>query len=168
MSELESLLAAASRDISAAPDVRVLEEVRVRLLGKKGVVTGLLKGLGQLAPEARREQGARINAVKERLLALLDVRQREVGAEQLQAELDTDRVDVTLPGRREATGGLHPITLTLNRIESIFARAGYDVVDGPEVEDDYHNFEALNIPAHHPARAMHDTFYLGDENTLLR
>ena len=168
MSELETLLATAARDISAAADVRALEEVRVRLLGRKGEVTGLLKGLAQLAPDARRAQGAQINGLKEQLQALLDARQRSVGAEQMQAELTAQRVDVTLPGRRETTGGLHPITLALNRIESIFAGAGYDVVDGPEVEDDYHNFEALNIPAHHPARAMHDTFYLGDENTLLR
>ena len=168
MSELESLLAAAARDISVASDVRALEEVRVRLLGRKGEVTSLLKGLARLAPDARRAQGAQINGLKEQLQALLDVRQRAVGAEQMQAELTAQRVDVTLPGRRETTGGLHPITLALNRIESIFAGAGYDVVDGPEVEDDYHNFEALNIPAHHPARAMHDTFYLGDENTLLR
>ena len=168
MSELETLLATAARDISAAADVRALEEVRVRLLGRKGEVTGLLKGLAQLAPDARRAQGAQINGLKEQLQALLDARQRAVGAEQMQAELTAQRVDVTLPGRRETTGGLHPITLALNRIESIFAGAGYDVVDGPEVEDDYHNFEALNIPAHHPARAMHDTFYLGDENTLLR
>ena len=168
MGDVERLLAAGLTDIAAARDNRALEEIRVRLLGKKGELTGLLRQLGQMADAERRAFGAQVNEAKDALTAAIEARQRLLGAEQLAARLQAERVDVTLPGRRENTGSLHPITQALERIESIFVRAGYGVVDGPEIEDDYHNFEALNLPQDHPARAMHDTFYLGDESTLLR
>jgi phenylalanyl-tRNA synthetase alpha chain len=165
--ELQQILDDARAAVAAAEDERSLDAVRVRYLGKKGQLTGLLKNLGQLAPERRPEAGAAINAAKENLQGWLSSRKALLAAQQLEAELSTDRVDVTLPGRRQSVGGLHPVTSVLLRIQAIFAGAGYAVVTGPEIEDDYHNFEALNIPAHHPARAMHDTFYFGD-GLLLR
>jgi len=165
--ELERILDDAQAAVSAAEDERALDAVRVHYLGKKGQLTALLKNLGKLSPEERPQAGAAINAAKEHVQGWLASRKTALSADQLEAALSADRVDVTLPGRHQSTGGLHPVTSVLLRIEAIFAGAGYDVVTGPEIEDDYHNFEALNIPAHHPARAMHDTFYFGD-GTLLR
>jgi phenylalanyl-tRNA synthetase alpha chain len=164
---LQRLDADARAAVAAATDERALDEVRVRYLGKKGELTALLKGLGQLPAEVRPAAGARIHAVKERVEAILSERRTALSSAQLAAALAAERVDVSLPGRRQSSGGLHPVTQAMLRIEEIFAGAGYTVVTGPEVEDDYHNFEALNIPAHHPARAMHDTFYFAD-GTLLR
>ena len=158
---------AALTAVAAAVDEQALDDVRVRYLGRKGEVTALLKALGRLDPSERPVAGARINATKRRIQAAIDARREALGKEQLQRDLAVDAVDVTLPGRATPTGSLHPITQTLRRIERIFVVAGYDVVSGPEIEDDYHNFEALNIPAHHPARAMHDTLYL-DNGMLLR
>ncbi len=165
--ELERILDDAQAAVSAAEDERALDAVRVHYLGKKGQLTALLKNLGKLSPEERPQAGAAINAAKEHVQGWLASRKTALAAGQLEAALSADRVDVTLPGRRQTVGGLYPVTSVLLRIEAIFAGAGYDVVTGPEIEDDYHNFEALNIPAHHPARAMHDTFYFGD-GTLLR
>ena len=136
-------------------------------LGRRGRITQRLKGLGSLPPAERPAAGARINAAKSALLAAIDARAAQLAQGQLAESLAAEAVDVTLPGRRQSAGSLHPVTQTLRRIEAIFVGAGYDVVTGPEVEDDYHNFEALNLPPHHPARAMWDTFYL-EGGLLLR
>ncbi|MEZ5557809.1 MAG: phenylalanine--tRNA ligase subunit alpha [Pseudomonadales bacterium] len=164
---LQALLEEARAAIDTAADERALDAVRVHFLGKKGVITAQLKTLGQLPPEERPQAGARINVAKDQVQDWIGTRQQTLASEQLARALAEERIDVTLPGRRTGQGGLHPVTQTLLRIEEIFVGAGYDVVDGPEVENDYYNFEALNIPAHHPARAMHDTFYFAD-GTLLR
>jgi phenylalanyl-tRNA synthetase alpha chain len=153
--------------IADAADVLALEQIRVRVLGKNGSLTALLKQLGSLPPEERPQAGQAINEAKRSLQAAIDGRRAELEAAALAARLSAERIDVTLPGRGQGTGGLHPVTRTLQRIERLFTSAGFSVVEGPEIEDDYHNFEALNIPAHHPARAMHDTFYF-DEHLLLR
>jgi len=158
---------AALAAVEAAPDERSLDSVRVRYLGRRGELTLLLRALGEMDPDERPRAGARINAAKTRVQQAVDLRRSAFGAEQLQRELAKDAVDVTLPGRRRPGGSLHPITMTFRRIERIFEAAGYDVVAGPEIEDEYHNFEALNIPQDHPARAMHDTLYL-DNGMLLR
>ncbi len=135
-------------------------------LGKKGQLTGILKNLGTLSPEDRPKAGALINEVKQELTSLLNARKDDLEQQALAEKLAAERVDVTLPGRRVDAGGLHPITRTIQRVEDFFAGMGFDVVEGPEIEDDYHNFEALNIPEHHPARAMHDTFYIDDTHVL--
>ena len=165
--DAERIESAALAAVAVAGDEQSLENVRVQFLGRKGEVTALLKGLGSLDAAERPAAGARINATKNRVQAAVDARRTALGMERLRRELDSDAVDVTLPGRAASGGTLHPITQTLRRIEQIFIVAGYDVVSGPEIEDDYYNFEALNIPAHHPARAMHDTLYL-DNGMLLR
>jgi phenylalanyl-tRNA synthetase alpha chain len=139
----------------------------VQFLGKKGEITSLMKNLGNVAPEDRPKIGAVINEAKDQVQNALNARKDELENSALNARLASEKVDVTLPGRAVQEGGLHPVTRTLERIETIFRNAGYQVAEGPEVEDDFHNFEALNIPSHHPARAMHDTFYF-DATTLLR
>lgn len=170
-SDLDSRLAELTRDaqqaVQGAADERGLDDVRVRYLGKKGAITALLKTLGGLPAEERPAAGARINAAKEALQESIGERGRALASEQMAARLSAEQVDVTLPGRRHSGGGLHPVSQALMRMEEIFVGAGYAVVTGPEVENDYYNFEALNIPAHHPARGMHDTFYFAD-GTLLR
>lgn len=166
MQSLEDIKAEAAAAIDAAADIASLEELRVSYLGKKGALTGLLKGLGQLSAEERPKAGAEINAVKQVLNEQLNSRRDTLQSEALSAQLATESIDVTLPGRRAEAGALHPITRTIQRMETFFASMGFDVVEGPEIEDDYHNFEALNIPAHHPARAMHDTFYVDDTHVL--
>jgi phenylalanyl-tRNA synthetase alpha chain len=166
MQSLEDIKAEAAAAIEAATDVAALEELRVSYLGKKGALTGLLKGLGQLSAEERPKAGAEINAVKQVLNEQLNTRKESLQSEALSAQLAAEAIDVTLPGRRAEAGALHPITRTIQRMETFFASMGFDVVEGPEIEDDYHNFEALNIPAHHPARAMHDTFYVDDTHVL--
>ncbi|MCK0752710.1 MULTISPECIES: phenylalanine--tRNA ligase subunit alpha [Chromohalobacter] len=167
MDHLPQLVAEARAAIEGAQDVQALDEVRVHFLGKKGEITALLKGLGQLPPEERPKAGERINEAKQILSDELESRKQTLKDAELDARLARERIDVTLPGRGETTGGLHPVTRTLERIESLFAHIGFDVAVGPEIEDDYHNFEALNIPAHHPARGMADTFYF-DASRLLR
>ena len=166
MQSLEDIKAEAAAAIEAAADVAALEELRVSYLGKKGALTGLLKGLGQLSAEERPKAGAEINAVKQVLNEQLNARKAFLQSEALSAQLAAEAIDVTLPGRRAEAGALHPITRTIQRMETFFASMGFDVVEGPEIEDDYHNFEALNIPAYHPARAMHDTFYVDDTHVL--
>lgn len=166
MQSLEDIKAEAAAAIEAAADVAALEELRVSYLGKRGALTGLLKGLGQLSAEERPKAGAEINAVKQVLNEQLNARKESLQTEALSAQLAAEAIDVTLPGRRAEAGALHPITRTIQRMETFFASMGFDVVEGPEIEDDYHNFEALNIPAHHPARAMHDTFYVDDTHVL--
>ena len=165
--DIDKILNAALQATADSADLRALDAVRVNYLGKKGELTSLLKGLGQLDAAERPAAGARINEAKQALQNALDERKQGLEQEQLQAAISADAVDITLPGRNPGQGGLHPVTQAMLRIEDIFVGAGYDVVQGPEIENDYYNFEALNIPAHHPARAMHDTFYFGD-GTLLR
>ena len=165
-SELDRLLTDADREVAASDSIPALEEVRVRWLGRKGVLTERLKALGTLAPADRPAAGQRINTAKARVLSALEDRRTELERARDERELAGGRIDVTLPGRGESRGGLHPVTLTRLRIEQLFRRAGFDVAEGPEVEDDFHNFEALNIPRDHPARAMHDTFYFADGRLL--
>jgi phenylalanyl-tRNA synthetase alpha chain len=166
LENLQSLLQSARDEIEARTDLQALEEIRVRLLGKKGEITALLKSLGAMEHQARKQAGAQINQAKELVTKLLDERRTALEAERLAAQLASETVDVTLPGRGQAIGGLHPVTRVRRRIEQIFRNAGFSIADGPEIEDDWHNFEALNIPANHPARAMHDTFYFGDGRLL--
>jgi phenylalanyl-tRNA synthetase alpha chain len=144
-----------------------LDAVRVAYLGKKGELTAQLKNLGQLPADQRPAAGQAINRVKQEIQQLLETRRAQLGDEAIAERLQRETVDITLPGRRVAAGGLHPVTQTMNRIGLMFGKLGFDVAEGPEVEDDFHNFEALNIPEHHPARAMHDTFYF-DDGMLLR
>jgi len=167
MENLASLVELAQAAITKAGDAQALDQIRVQYLGKKGEVTQLLKGLGKLSPEERPKAGDQINKAKDALLQELNARRTELDTAQLQAKLAAEKIDVTLPGRGQSVGGLHPVTKTIQRIEDFFGSIGFSVAEGPEIEDDYHNFEALNIPAHHPARAMHDTFYF-NANTVLR
>ena len=166
--ELEQLLQAAQADIAACGDARALDALRVDLLGKKGRVTELLKQLGGMAPEQRKAFGERVNRVKEALSGALEARTATLASAALEARLASERIDVSLAGRGETTGGLHPITRTINRIAALFGELGFETVEGPEIEDDFHNFGALNIPEAHPARAMQDTFYALDGARLLR
>lgn len=167
MDNLHTLADEAELSIKAAGTVADLDQIRVEYLGKKGKITGMLKTLGKLSAEERPKAGAVINEVKVALQNTINTRRQELETALLQAQLDSERIDVTLPGRKSDVGSLHPVTQTMARIEEFFTSVGYQVEEGPEVEDDYHNFEALNIPAHHPARAMHDTFYI-DPTTVLR
>ena len=167
MSDLEQQIIAATKAIEAAADAAALDGVRVSYLGKKGEFTTLLKGLGQLSEAERPQAGAKINDAKQKIQTLIDQKKNELELAAISNKLANDTVDITLPGRRQDMGSLHPVTRTISRIHDFFVKAGFDVVEGPEIEDDYHNFEALNIPAHHPARAMHDTFYI-DERHVLR
>ncbi len=164
--DVETLINDATREIQAASDLAALDDLRVKYLGKKGVLTTHLKGLGKLPAAERPVQGQRINAAKTSLTTAITRRKEILEEAALDASLAATQVDVTLPARGVQRGALHPITQTLQRIVSVFTQAGFEVVDGPEIEDDYHNFEALNIPAHHPARAMHDTFYFADGSLL--
>lgn len=158
----------ASAAITAAADLQSLEGLRVRYLGKKGELTARLKELGGLVPERRRAIGEELNRIKDDLHELIARRRAELEAAALELRLHAGRLDVTLPARGHRPGGIHPVTLTLERIEELFIQLGFEVSDGPEIEDNYHNFEALNIPENHPARAMHDTFYVASDNLLLR
>ncbi len=167
MGNLETLVQEALSELAAADAESALEQIRVQYLGKKGRLTEQLKSLGQLDPAERPAAGAAINVAKERLQNEINRKRDELAASALTARLSQERIDVTLPGRGEQIGSIHPVTRTMQRIEAFFARCGYSVEEGPEIEDDYHNFEALNIPSHHPARAMHDTFYF-DAGRLLR
>jgi phenylalanyl-tRNA synthetase alpha chain len=164
--DLESLVAATIADVARSADLAALDAVRVAALGRKGAVTELLKGLGALPPADRKSSGASINAARDLIAQAIEARRGELETAVLERELASAGIDVTLPGRGQSVGGLHPVTRTRLRIEAIFRRAGFTVAEGPEVEDDFHNFEALNIPANHPARAMHDTFYFGDGRLL--
>ena len=166
MQALDDLKNEATAAIASAVDAGALEKLRVDLLGKKGRVTDLLKSLGQLDAADRPKAGAEINALKQLLNGLISERKQFLQESAIREQLAQERLDVTLPGRFEPMGSLHPITRTIERMTDLFARFGFQVVEGPEIEDDYHNFEALNIPAHHPARAMHDTFYIDDTHVL--
>ncbi len=164
---LEAVVSAALAATAAASDLAALDQVRVQYLGKKGEISALLKSLGDLSPEERPKAGAVINEARDRVQLAVEARKEALEEAALNARLAGESVDVTLPGRHAETGGLHPVTRTIDRMTAFFAGAGFEVVEGPEVEDDWHNFEALNIPSTHPARAMHDTFYF-DATTLLR
>lgn len=164
--DIDSLVNAAQADIREAASLQALDDVRVRLLGKKGEITALLKQLGSLDAQTRKQVGARINAAKEAIQSSIEARNAQLTAAAMAEKLASDRVDVTLPGRGQGQGGLHPVTRARRRMEQIFRAGGFAVAEGPEIEDDWHNFEALNIPADHPARAMHDTFYFGDGRLL--
>jgi phenylalanyl-tRNA synthetase alpha chain len=165
--DLEKLTAEANEKIAAADKLETLDQVRVAYLGKKGELTSLLKTLGSLPAEERKTAGQDINRAKQAVQKAIEVRKAELETARLNARLQSEKVDVTLPGRGQDHGGLHPVTRTMERIDSLFTRLGFTVAQGPEIEDDFHNFEALNIPSYHPARAMHDTFYF-NESTLLR
>ncbi len=164
---LQQLLAQAQQQIIQIKTKDDLDNIRVRFLGKKGLVTQQLKQLGQLPKEQRPELGQFIHQTKQQIEVLLDNAQRQLQQQLLQQRLVSETVDVTLAGRGQTSGGLHPVSRTLERIEQLFGKSGFEVAEGPEIEDDYHNFTALNIPPHHPARAMHDTFYF-DNQQLLR
>ena len=165
--ELDNLLENAIQAINQSQDLASLDSVRVAYLGKKGEITAKLKSLGQISADLRPAAGQAINQIKVRIQALLEERKSAINDQLIIDKLSSQTVDVTLPGRALHSGGLHPVTQTMNRIQKMFGKLGFDTAEGPEVEDDFHNFEALNIPAHHPARAMHDTFYF-DDGQLLR
>ena len=164
--ELDSLLENAVQAINQAKDLASLDSIRVAYLGKKGEITAKLKNLGQIPADQRPAAGQAINRIKLEIQNLLDQQKTVINAKLIDDRLSSETVDISLPGRGEQLGGLHPVTLTMNRIQKMFGKLGFDVVEGPEVEDDFHNFEALNIPEHHPARAMHDTFYFEDQRLL--
>ena len=166
MQDLSSLVSEALGEVARSPDLSALDDARVRWLGKKGALTEQLKSLGGLPAAERPAAGQRINEAKERVQAAIEARREALGRAEVERELAAGRLDVTLPGRGEHRGGLHPVTLARLRMEEIFRRAGFEVATGPEIEDDFHNFEALNFPPNHPARAMHDTFYFPDGRLL--
>ncbi|MCU7877474.1 MAG: phenylalanine--tRNA ligase subunit alpha [Candidatus Thiodiazotropha sp. (ex Lucinoma borealis)] len=165
--DIKGLIETAESAIAHADNLPMLEEIRVGYLGKSGKLTAQLKKLGTLPHEQRPQAGQAINKAKQALQQAIETRKADLEKQALAERLAAEKIDVTLPGRGLQRGGLHPVTRTLDRIERLFAHAGFESVEGPEIEDDYHNFEALNIPAHHPARAMHDTFYF-DAHLLLR
>ena len=167
MDHLQSLLHAAQTEIAASHAAADLAAVKVKYLGKKGLITQRLKQLSELPADQRPQAGAQINAAKQRISDWVAQQQQTVEAQVLQAQLAKEAIDVTLPGRGQTAGGLHPITHTLQRMVDLFVQVGYRLAEGPEIEDDYHNFEAMNMPSNHPARAMHDTFYF-DARYLLR
>jgi phenylalanyl-tRNA synthetase alpha chain len=159
MSEIDSLTRQALADIASAETPDAIEALRVSLLGKHGSITAQLKQLGGLPPEERKAAGEAINQARDALTAALGERKTRLDDAALDARLASETLDVTLPGLNGGRGGLHPVSRTIERIADIFGRLGFELSDGPEIEDDWHNFEALNFPPHHPARAMHDTFY---------
>ena len=174
MQDLDLIVREAEAAFAAINDPDALEQVKARYLGKSGQITELLKGLGKLPPEEKKTAGAAINQAKVAVEAALNTRREDIRRAALEARLAEEALDVTLPGRGEGRGGLHPVTRTLERIETLFRSIGFSVADGPEIEEDFFNFTALNTPEEHPARSMHDTFYLLDEqgkvaeNVLLR
>ena len=166
MQELQTILDDALKSFAVIVDAAELENAKARYLGKEGSLTGLLKGLGKLTSEERPAAGARINQVKQQIEAALQARRDALQNQALQQKLAAEALDVTLPGRGFGVGGLHPVTRTLERIETLFHSIGFEVATGPEIENDFYNFTALNIPADHPARAMHDTFYIDEQHVL--
>lgn len=164
--ELEQIRHDALRAIEAAQDLRTLEGVRVEVLGKKGSLTRILRGMGALASDQRPVVGRLVNTVRDELAGALEARRRVLEEAELEERLMREAVDVTLPGRRPAYGSFHPITHVIHEVQEIFIGLGFEVVEGPEIETDYYNFEALNLPPHHPARDMQDTFYITDEILL--
>ncbi|MCL7944075.1 phenylalanine--tRNA ligase subunit alpha [Marinobacter sp. ATCH36] len=167
MENLDQLVQDGLAAVESADSLQALDQIRVEYLGKKGVITQQAKTLGKLSAQERPAAGQKINEAKGQVEQAINARRTDLERAAIEQRLASESIDVTLPGRGQDLGGLHPVTRTLQRIEQFFSRAGYTVEQGPEIEDDYHNFEALNIPGHHPARAMHDTFYF-DPGTLLR
>ncbi|MBW6476311.1 MAG: phenylalanine--tRNA ligase subunit alpha [Chromatiales bacterium] len=167
MVDLSALVAQATAEVAAAADLQALDQLRVQYLGKKGVLTEQMKALGQLSAEERPAAGQKINEAKAEVQQAIEARKQGLEQARLNARLASETIDVSLPGRGQQRGGLHPVSITMERIEALFAQLGFSVAEGPEIEDDFHNFTALNIPETHPARAMHDTFYF-DAHTLLR
>ena len=165
--DLSALVAQATAEVEQAADLQALDQIRVQYLGKKGVLTEQMKQLGQLSAEERPAAGQRINDAKGQVQQAIEGRKQSLEQAKLNARLAAETIDVSLPGRGQARGGLHPVSITMEHIEALFAQLGFSVAEGPEIEDDFHNFTALNIPETHPARAMHDTFYF-DAHTLLR
>ncbi len=162
----QTLIDEAAALLDAATDANSLANAKARFLGKDGLLTARLKALGSLSPEARSVQGKALNQIKQAIEAKLALRQKALEQAELDARLSQESIDVTLPGRGAGRGGLHPVTLTIERVEAIFRSIGFDVADGPEIEQDFFNFTALNTPDNHPARSMHDTFYVeGDDDT---
>jgi phenylalanyl-tRNA synthetase alpha chain len=168
MQNLDAILHEALAQFKRTEDAAALEQVKARYLGKSGALTGLLKGLGKLPAKQRPAEGQRINQAKETLEAALEERRNALKARMLETQLAQEALDVTLPGRGLGVGGLHPVTRTLERMETLFKSMGFTIAEGPEIETDYYNFTALNQPENHPARSMHDTFYLEDGKHLLR
>jgi phenylalanyl-tRNA synthetase alpha chain len=168
MNNLEQLIEQATADFTAATGIARLEEVKAAYLGKEGSLTALLKSLGKLPPEERKTAGAAINVAKAQVESALALRREALKNAQLEAQLAAEALDVTLPGRGPSRGSIHPVMRTLDRIEQLFRSIGFAVADGPEIETDWHNFTALNTPENHPARSMHDTFYLLDAAGKLR
>ncbi|HDZ37420.1 MAG TPA: phenylalanine--tRNA ligase subunit alpha, partial [Marinobacter sp.] len=167
MENLEQLVHGGLTAVENADSLQALDQIRVEYLGKKGAITQQAKTLGKLSAEERPAAGQKINEAKGQVEQAINARRSHLERIAIEQKLAGESIDVSLPGRGQDLGGLHPVTRTLQRIEDFFSRAGYTVEQGPEIEDDYHNFEALNIPGHHPARAMHDTFYF-NPGTLLR
>ncbi len=166
MENVNRIVAEGIAAIEAAQDFNALEQIKARYLGKTGELTGLLKTLGQMSPEERKTIGAHINECKNQLQTAFNAKRDALNEAKLQAQLAAEALDITLPGRTQEYGGLHPVTLTLQRVVELFHGMGFEVADGPEIEDDFHNFQALNIPANHPARAMQDTFYVENGDVL--
>lgn len=167
MQSFDAILDEAREQCETAIDLAAIEQVRVQFLGKKGIVTELMQTMARLTPEERPAYGQKVNDLKVAIQSLLQIKQDQFKASELNAALERDAIDISLPGRGLGIGHLHPVTQTRLRIEAFFSSMGFDIVTGPEIEDEYHNFDALNIPPHHPARAAHDTFYL-EEGHLLR
>jgi phenylalanyl-tRNA synthetase alpha chain len=163
---VKQILEQALAEINSSDELSILDDLRVRYLGKKGEITALLKSLGGMEHEERKAFGQAVNLAKVQVADAVTARKKVLEESALNKRLASEKIDVTLPGRGQQRGGLHPVTHTLQRMTDIFSRLGYDIATGPEVEDDYYNFESLNFPPHHPARAMHDTFYFGDGRLL--
>ena len=168
MQELENIVSDAEHAFKSVRTLPELDQVKARFLGKQGVLSELRKGLAKVSAEERPILGARFNSLKTEIESLLERRKHDINTEALQKRLDNEKIDVTLPGRKQSLGGLHPVTRTLNRVTDLFSTMGFSVASGPEIEDDYYNFTSLNQPEDHPARSMHDTFYLEGEQHLLR
>ena len=166
MDDLNKIVSQAEKAISDANNLVDLQQIRAEYLGKKGQLTSLLKSLGKLEPEQRKTVGPDINKAKQQVLKFADDKLRELQDAALQQQLDAEAIDVTLPGRGQDSGALHPITLSQQRIESFFKSIGFEIATGPEIEDQWHNFEALNMPENHPARDMQDTFYFANGDVL--
>ncbi|AKO64648.1 phenylalanyl-tRNA synthetase [Methylophilales bacterium MBRSG12] len=166
MNELNQLIDQAKKDFASCSKLADLDHIKSKFLGKSGPITEAMKSLASLSPEEKPKKGAEINQVKKQIEALLETRKQEISNLELNEKLEKEKIDVTLPSRPKMKGSLHPVMNTIDEISTIFHGIGFDVADGPEIEDDFHNFTALNIPESHPARAMHDTFYVNKEYVL--
>ena len=166
MDQLNQLIDQAKKDFASCLKLAELDHIKSKFLGKSGPITEAMKSLASLSPEEKPKKGAEINQVKKQIESLLETRKEEISNLELNEKLETEKIDVTLPSRPKMKGSLHPVMNTIDEISTIFHGIGFDVADGPEIEDDFHNFTALNIPEFHPARAMHDTFYVNKEHVL--